>query len=116
MKFLSVATLIFCLIPWKVSAAEYCWPANGCITSNKYTKPIQVCFGGKIESKDPGWTSKCRPTGANPCEVEDVDHIKEPKSGKWLKLKNDNASVLEDGTVSTIILACDAKGPCGECK
>lgn len=97
-------------------AEERCWPLNGCVKENSYDGNIHICAGNSEQTKAPGWTSVCGGS-QNRCDgVEDIDHIKSPKTGQWFKLHNDNVAIMSDGSLGFEHgIYCATDKACGSC-
>ena len=95
-----------------VQLDKRCWPLNGCIERNDYARSIEICIDGTRHTKPPKWTSSCGGPGV--CG-DDIDHIKEPRSGIWFKIGVYGAEINADGTVEDTRCRTSGNLPCGDC-
>lgn len=110
-----LAFMFFFLFIGEGFADRKCWPLNGCIVKNNYAQAIEVCIDGVRIVKRARWTSICGGL-ADRCKANDIDHVKEPRSGAWYKIRNDNVIIEGDGSLKfSFGTWCRALRPCGDC-
>lgn len=104
MRFLVLAGLA--ALPTLAQAYVWPWPLNGHV-SNDYAQEVFVWADDKGGYRiQPGTESP---------DSDDVDHIKEPASGRWCKISFRSVTVLPDGTLDSCSCWVSRYGvACGE--
>lgn len=104
--FFARALALCALLPSLAQAYVWPWPLNGTVI-NHYSQEVIVWADDKGGYRiAPGATSP---------DTDDVDHVKEPASGRWCKISLLTVTVQADGTLDRCSCWVSRYGvPCGK--